>query len=137
MSDLIETKLKEIQEVFHKELVKEYGSDNDENLDRDEFVVWERLHPNGGGRMLEVGSSDPHFVVTGSQLSFDGSDSYGDALQSQKVKDVQSELQREMEARQSLENRLEQMKRLAEKERAEREKLNTQIEEIMKKLADK
>ncbi|KAL8246040.1 hypothetical protein R6Q59_007256 [Mikania micrantha] len=54
------------QEVFHKELVKEYRSNNDENLDRDEFVVWERLHPNGGGPMFGVGSSNPRFVVTGS-----------------------------------------------------------------------
>ncbi|KAL8209304.1 hypothetical protein R6Q57_006036 [Mikania cordata] len=82
-----------IQEVFHKELVKEYGSDNDENLDRDEFSVWERLHPNGGGRMFGVGSSDPRFMVTGSQSSFDGSNSYGDALQSQKINNLSSVVQ--------------------------------------------
>ncbi|KAL8257902.1 hypothetical protein R6Q59_029943 [Mikania micrantha] len=117
--EFVTSRSKESFEVFHKELVKEYGSDNDENLDRDEFAVWERLHPNVGGRMFGVGSSDPRFVVTGSQSSYDGSNSYGDALQSQNVKDVESQLQKEMEARQSLENRLEQMERVAEKERAE------------------
>ncbi|KAL8231351.1 hypothetical protein R6Q57_001129 [Mikania cordata] len=128
---------------FHNELVKEYGPNNDQNSDRDELAVWERLHPNNRGQMFEIGSFDPRFVMIESQSSC-GSISYGDARQSQEVKDVRFQLEKEKEARQDLETRLEQMERQAEnewiereKERIEREKLQKQMEEIIKIFADK
>ncbi|KAD6453840.1 hypothetical protein E3N88_08546 [Mikania micrantha] len=50
---------KESSIVFHNELVKEYGSNNDHNADHDEFVAREHLHPNSRGWMFGVGSSVP------------------------------------------------------------------------------
>ncbi|KAL8208675.1 hypothetical protein R6Q57_008087 [Mikania cordata] len=141
--EFVTSRSKESFVKFHNELVKEYGPNNDQNFDRDELAMWERLHPNNRGQMFGIGSSDPRFVVTGSQSSC-GSISYGDARQSQEVKDVRSQLEKEKEARQDLETRLKQMERQAEneriereKERIEREKLQKQMEEIIKKIADK
>ncbi|KAD5508536.1 hypothetical protein E3N88_16239 [Mikania micrantha] len=89
-----------------KELERVYGSDKDHNLDRDELVVWEGLNPNS---RFGIGSSDPRFVVTGTLSSFCGSTSYTDSLQLHEVQRVQSELEKEQQARQNLENRLQQM----------------------------
>ncbi|KAD4584348.1 hypothetical protein E3N88_21949 [Mikania micrantha] len=82
--EFVTSRSKESFKEFHNELVKEYGPNNDQNSDRDELAVWERLHSNNRGQMFGIGSSDPRFVVTGSQSSC-GSISYGDARQSQEV----------------------------------------------------
>ncbi|KAL8252994.1 hypothetical protein R6Q59_036687 [Mikania micrantha] len=82
--EFVTLRSKESFKEFHNELVKEYGSNNDQNSDRDELAVWEHLHSNNRGQMFGIGSSDPCFVVTGSQSSC-GSISYGDARQSQDV----------------------------------------------------
>ncbi|KAL8249291.1 hypothetical protein R6Q59_006159 [Mikania micrantha] len=50
-----------------------------------------------------------------------------------RVKDVRSQLEKEMKVRQNLENLLEQMEREAEKERVEREKLQKQMEKEAEK----
>ncbi|KAD2806084.1 hypothetical protein E3N88_39461 [Mikania micrantha] len=87
--EFVTSRSKESFKEFHNELVKEYEPNNDQNYDRDELAVWERLHSNNRGQMFGIGSSDPRFVVTGSQSSC-GSISYGDARQSQKDHMAQS-----------------------------------------------
>ncbi|KAJ0951248.1 putative transposase, Ptta/En/Spm, plant [Helianthus annuus] len=50
---------------YMKQLEKVYG-----NTDCDDMEVWESLHPECQGRQLfGVGSSDPHFVLTGTPSS--------------------------------------------------------------------
>ncbi|KAK1423392.1 hypothetical protein QVD17_18694 [Tagetes erecta] len=93
---------------FQKELEKEYGSTNDQNPNRGDLAVWERLNPDSRGNMFGIGSSDQNFVVNGIQPSFYGCGSYNDVGQSQKVHDVCLELERECEARENLKNHLEQ-----------------------------
>ncbi|XP_076934895.1 uncharacterized protein LOC143601342 [Bidens hawaiensis] len=131
--EFVTTRSKESFTLFHKELVKEYGPENDQNPDRDEFAVWERLHFKTCGRMFGIGSSDPRFVVSGSQSSLCGSISHGDSRQSQEVKDVKAKLEQETEARQNMENRLAEMAREAEIELAERERLQRQMERNLEK----
>ncbi|KAK1419883.1 hypothetical protein QVD17_29303 [Tagetes erecta] len=132
---------------FQKELEKEYGSTNDQNPNRGDLAVWERLNPNSRGNMFGIGSSDPNFVVNWIQSSFYGCGSYNDVGKSQKVHDVCLELEREHEARENLENHLEQLEIdreeereqahvEREKERAEREKLQKQIIEILKRFGN-
>ncbi|KAL8249302.1 hypothetical protein R6Q59_006170 [Mikania micrantha] len=55
--EFVTTRSKESFVVFHKELEKEYMLNNNENIKRDEYAVWERLHPNSYGRIFVVGSS--------------------------------------------------------------------------------
>ncbi|KAI3675746.1 hypothetical protein L1987_85339 [Smallanthus sonchifolius] len=42
--EFVTPRSKESFTLFHKELEKECGPNNNQNLDRDEFAVWERLH---------------------------------------------------------------------------------------------
>ncbi|MFS8022804.1 hypothetical protein Hanom_Chr16g01443771 [Helianthus anomalus] len=61
-----------------KNLERVYG-----NTDCDDIDVWESLHPECQGRQLfRVGSSDPHFVLTGTTYS---TTSMPDARQSHEV----------------------------------------------------
>ncbi|XP_035835088.1 uncharacterized protein LOC118483702 [Helianthus annuus] len=86
---------------YMKKLEGVYG-----NTDCDDMEVWESLHPECQGHQLfGVGSSDPHFVLTGTTSSIA---SILDARQSHELQKVQAELEKEREARQNIEVRFEQ-----------------------------
>ncbi|KAJ0564963.1 putative transposase, Ptta/En/Spm, plant [Helianthus annuus] len=90
------------------------------NTDCDDMEVWESLHPECQGRQLfGVGSSDPHFVLTGTTSS---TASVSDTRQLHELQKVQAELEKEREARQNIEARFEQFEQEREQERVERER---------------
>uniref|UniRef100_A0A251TY40 Putative transposase, Ptta/En/Spm, plant n=1 Tax=Helianthus annuus TaxID=4232 RepID=A0A251TY40_HELAN len=100
---------------YMKKLENKYG-----NTDCDDMELWESLHPECQGRQLfGVGSSDPHFVLTGTTSS---TASVSDTRQSHELQKVQAELGKEREARQNIEARFEQFEQEREQERVERER---------------
>ncbi|KAF5758788.1 hypothetical protein HanRHA438_Chr16g0745851 [Helianthus annuus] len=89
-----------------------------EETECDDLAIWESLNPKRkGGNLFGVGTSDPHFMVTGTPSSTTYA-SYDDASQSQELKKVQAELEKERETRKNMEARFAQW----EQERAERER---------------
>ncbi|MFS7950350.1 putative transposase, Ptta/En/Spm, plant, Transposase-associated domain-containing protein [Helianthus anomalus] len=93
-----------------------------EETECDDLAIWESLNPKRkGGNLFGVGTSDPHFVVTGTPSSTTYA-SYDDARQSQELKKVQAELEKEREARKNMEARFAQWEQEREQERAERER---------------
>ncbi|MFS7935966.1 hypothetical protein Hanom_Chr05g00409791 [Helianthus anomalus] len=94
--EFVTERLKRLYVSYMKKLERVYG-----NTNCDDMEVWESLYPECQGRQLfRVGSSDPHFLLTGTTSSIA---SIQDARQSHELQKVQVELEKERESRQNIE----------------------------------
>ncbi|XP_076922371.1 uncharacterized protein LOC143584149 [Bidens hawaiensis] len=122
-------------------MIKLHGPDLNEHPD--DYDVWARAARGSRGRILGIGSADPHFLVTGTPSTTSISASYIGALTSQEeVQKVRAEMEKELENKrksrneleervQQREQRMEQMeKELKEKE----ERRQKQFDEFMRKF---